>query len=183
MKVYIFIIVIFIGYLIIRSNINENKRKKEIIHSTDILLGETTGFNNQSYQKVFCNRVIDGDTIVIDNGKKVRFANIDAYEKNSPIHNDIMNFLIPLIEGRMIYIDIKGIDKYKRQIGIIYTLDGVNVNYELVVNGYARVYDQYCDKSSEFYKNLKKAESHAKMMLIGGFGLGLNSPWFDRHNN
>lgn len=131
----------------------------------------------------FVERVIDGDTIVLQGGLKIRFANIDAYEKNSPMHSRIMNYIVPLIEGKEVFIDIKDRDKYGRFVGTVYTLDGINVNHELVKNGMAVVFDQYCDRSSDEYRALKEAERTAIIYGLGGYGMMLNRPEVDRHRN
>jgi len=143
------------------------------------VVSNVNNFNTQSF---YVNRVIDGDTIVVNGGHRIRFANIDAYESNSPMHLHIMNYMVPLLQGQNVNIDIRGKDKYGRLIGNVFTSNGLNVNHELVKNGMAVVYDNYCDRSSDEYRALKESERIAQVYRLGGWGMLLNRPEFDRHN-
>lgn len=91
-------------------------------------------------------RVIDGDTIVVDlslglgvvlDDQYIRFYGIDAWEIQGEER---------LKEGK-IEIEIRpewgqnGKGKYGRWLGVVY-IDGVNVNIELVEEGYAEQYQE-----------------------------------------
>jgi len=136
--------------------------------------------NAQDTKTFKVDRIIDGDTIVVNNKTKIRLAYIDAYEKDSIIHKEIMTFVTPLLKGKNIKVEVNGIDQYQRLIGVVFLEDGTNFNYLLVQKGYAVLYEGYCKKKSMEYKMLKSFENEAKLNKLGGWGLNLNIPSVDR---
>lgn len=95
--------------------------------------------------------VADGDTITIEtnSGKeKIRFAQIDTPEishfgsKSQPFGKESGAALRQMVEGKSVRVEVEAIDKYKRNVGTVYVGD-LNVNRELVKNGFAWVYRQY----------------------------------------
>lgn len=160
---------------------------KDVARSENLIEGIKSSLtaNNVDYKcnpNAIVSRVIDGDTLVLTNGDKIRFANVDAYERSSIIHQTIMNDIRPMLVNKSICVDYRGIDKYGRKIGNINLTNGMNINAYLVQKGYAVVYDQYCDKKSEEYKILKQLEQEAKLKRLGGWGLNLPLPSVDRKN-
>lgn len=105
--------------------------------------------------KIFCNRVIDGDTIEGTFTKTIleldvkftvhfRLIRIDAPEKTGVTKEAgirSMEYLKGRIEGQNIKVKIKGRDKYGRWLAEIFK-DGININDELVQLGFA-VYRTY----------------------------------------
>jgi micrococcal nuclease len=101
-------------------------------------------------------KVTDGDTIVADvdvgfgfktSKTKIRLSGIDAGETRS---KDLIikekgerakEWLRSLVEGKEIYVESQGIDKYGRVLGRIFTLDGSCCNDELIRLGLALTYD------------------------------------------
>jgi micrococcal nuclease len=96
-------------------------------------------------------RVIDGDTIQIDTGQKVRYIGIDAPELKHPrkpiqcFAKEAAGFNKSLVEGKKVRLekDVSETDKYGRLLRYVYLLqqDGVEkeifVNEFLVRQGYA----------------------------------------------
>jgi micrococcal nuclease len=94
--------------------------------------------------------VDDGDTVIVllaDNSKlKVRLASIDAPEVShtnhetgrigQPYSDNSKRFLESLVHGRQVIADCPEQDKYGRSICTL-TVGGVNVNAEMVRNGWA----------------------------------------------
>jgi len=91
-------------------------------------------------------RVIDGDSLVLESGLKVRLANVIAPEKSQPFTDSSRAALETLLKGRKLglyYIGEKR-DRYERAISQLFTLrpDGRPdqwVQAEMVRLGYARV--------------------------------------------
>lgn len=91
-------------------------------------------------------RVIDGDSLVLESGLKVRLANVTAPEKNQPFTESAKSALETLLKGRKLglyYIGEKR-DRYERAIAQLCTLrpDGRPdqwVQAEMLRLGYARV--------------------------------------------
>ncbi len=89
--------------------------------------------------------VIDGDTIVaLHNGakEKIRLANIDAPEKDQPYGMDARQAMFSLVFKKQARIEPKVIDKYGRTVALV-TVDGINVNEEMVKRGMAWEYSHY----------------------------------------
>lgn len=90
-------------------------------------------------------RVIDGDTIELAGGDKIRYIGIDAPETVDP-RKPVQCFGVEassenkkLVEGQLVRLakDISERDKYGRLLRYVYLEDGTFVNLELVRNGYA----------------------------------------------
>jgi micrococcal nuclease len=88
--------------------------------------------------------VIDGDTFDTTSGDRVRLADIDAPEYGEPGYYDAKNFLISLVYGKTVYLDIDDIyetDKYGRLVCVVYVKSSSthykNVNKALLVEGVA----------------------------------------------
>lgn len=168
---------IFAAFLLVYIY-KEDKRKEFINNAIDNMMAIKK--NEQLYKVI---RVIDGDTIVLDTGAVVRFAYIDAYEANTPIHDEIVSFLNYLILNKFVKVNFVGVDKYNRNIGDIYLEDGQNVQTLLVEQGYARVYDKYCDTNSDEYHALMRAQAQAHMYQVGAWSMLLDAPWVSRHSS
>lgn len=145
-----------------------------------IIIFNVVSINAQDLKEFTVNRIIDGDTFVVENKTKIRLAYIDAYEKDSIIHNEIMTFITPLLKGKNIKVEITGIDQYQRLIGIVFLEDGTNFNYLMVKKGYAVIFEGYIKKKTIEYEILKNLEDNAKLEKLGGWGLNLNLPSVDR---
>ncbi|MDD2865428.1 MAG: thermonuclease family protein [Methylococcales bacterium] len=115
-------------------------------------------------------RVADGDTITVKSyqGKeKIRFAQIDAPETThfgsaaQPYGKESAAFLRSLVSNKNVRVDVETVDQYGRNVGTVF-VDGINVNREMVKNGYAWVYRQYAHDES-----LLELEKSARANRIG----------------
>jgi endonuclease YncB( thermonuclease family) len=87
-------------------------------------------------ENVILARVIDGDTLVLNDGRHLRLLNINSPEKSSPLSEKSASFLRQF-ENKSINVQIAGIDKYYRNLARIYSIDSIYLNLELVKNGLA----------------------------------------------
>lgn len=89
---------------------------------------------------VTVKRVIDGDTIVIDNDERVRLLTIDTPERGQHLYKEAKEFLATMIEGKKIEMEkgTRNRDKYNRLLRFIYFEDKL-VNLELIKQGLASV--------------------------------------------
>ena len=97
-----------------------------------------------------CTKVVDGDTIYLDNGEKIRLVGVNTPEKGVDGYLTSKNFVQKLCLGKTVGIDIdnsKHTDKYGRTLGVV-IIDGKNVNEMLLKEGLAEV--MYIPPS-EFY--------------------------------
>ncbi len=86
-------------------------------------------------------RVIDGDTIVLTDGERVRLIGVDSDEKGGECYEEAKQRMQELVEGKDVLLekDITNRDKYGRLLRYIY-VDDVFVNLVMVEEGLAQVY-------------------------------------------
>ncbi len=102
-------------------------------------------------------KVIDGDTIELSSGEKVRYIGVDTPELHHPqksveyFAREAYEANRRLVEGKKVRLefDVQKQDRYGRLLAYVY-VDGIMVNEWLVANGYARV--------ATFPPNVKYAE-------------------------
>lgn len=118
-----------------------------------------------------CMRVIDGDTIEICSGIRVRLADIDAPESIESGYETSTNALKSRVLDKQVFLDMDGRDSGGRYVCVLYVKSGSkykNVNFALVVGDYA-VYDDHDNnvfdptKWSMYENNL--ATSNAEIIL------------------
>jgi micrococcal nuclease len=83
-------------------------------------------------------RVIDGDTIVIEGGERVRYIGINAPELNQPWGKEAWQLNKKLVGGKRVRLerDVSHRDKYGRLLRYVF-VDNLFVNGELVRRGLA----------------------------------------------
>lgn len=97
-----------------------------------------------------CTQVVDGDTLYLDNGEKVRMVGINTPERGVDGYISSKNFLQKLCLNKEIGLDVdnaKNKDKYGRTLAVV-IVDGKNVNEILLKEGLAEI--MYIPPS-EFY--------------------------------
>ncbi len=134
----------------------------------------TTPLKTPEYgQLVTVTKVIDGDTIELEDGERLRYIGIDTPEKNDP-RKPVQCFAdkatqknITLVEGKKIkfYKDVAVRDKYQRLLGYVYLEDGTFINLELVKTGFAFSYPYPPDISKQ--EEFNKAQSVARENNLG----------------
>jgi endonuclease YncB( thermonuclease family) len=93
-------------------------------------------------------RVLDGDTIVLDNGETVRLIGVDAPETHHPeipvqrFAEESAEYLKRLVEGFECTLELEEgnlRDPYGRLLAYVF-VDGRNINAEMIRKGYAYAY-------------------------------------------
>ncbi len=102
-------------------------------------------YDNVFVYKLRVERVIDGDTFVLNTGEKVRLICIDAPELGKKGGEEAKEFLKRLIEGKEVVLekDISERDAYGRLLRYVYVMEGnetIFVNKELVKRGQAEIF-------------------------------------------
>jgi len=82
--------------------------------------------NQQKREIAVLKRVIDGDTIELEDGRIIRLLNINSPEKSSPLYNVSRGFIDQYV-NKSIEIEIVGIDKYSRNLARIYSEEYLNL--------------------------------------------------------
>ncbi|MEZ8219227.1 micrococcal nuclease [Candidatus Fervidibacteria bacterium JGI MDM2 SSWTFF-3-K9] len=91
-------------------------------------------------------KVVDGDTVVLSDGRTLRYIGVDAPERGQPFYEAAKNFNRRLVQGRVVELefDIERYDRYGRLLAYVFIRDAkgkrIFVNAELVSNGFAKVY-------------------------------------------
>ena len=121
-------------------------------------------------------KVVDADTIIL-NKEKIRLHGIDAPEseqycyvnkKSWPCGKQATEYLKKLLDRvsiRSLHCDISSKDRYGRSIGVCYIGD-ININSNLVENGWAIAYREY---SRDYIPNEKLASKRKIGVWQGGF--------------
>lgn len=105
------------------------------------------------------SKIIDGDTIRLENNQTLRLLGINTPEKNELYYQEAKDFLVQRIQNRTVQIETFGVGKYGRTLAYVF-LDGRNVNAEILLQGLATLY--YYDKDC-YYESLKEAEEFARL--------------------
>lgn len=117
-------------------------------------------------------KVIDGDTIVLDNREKVRYIGINAPEitKRDCFGNEAKkkNESLVLHKEVLLEKDVSERDKYNRLLRYVYLTDGTFVNKTLVQEGYAYASSYPPDISRQ--EELLEAQREAKRNKKGLWG-------------
>ncbi|MBU1124436.1 MAG: thermonuclease family protein [Candidatus Omnitrophica bacterium] len=124
-------------------------------HPTETSISSPQGYN---YEDILVTRVIDGDTVQLESGDRVRLIGIDTpeihnskklYRDSGRAGQDIATikelgrkshlFTKELIEGKRVRLafDVERFDRYNRLLAYIYLADGTFVNAQIVKEGYA----------------------------------------------
>jgi len=101
----------------------------------------TTSCGSISEDAVLVTRVIDGDTIEIEGGYRVRYIGIDTPERGEPYYIEASKANRNLVEGQKVRLekDVEDKDKYGRLLRYVW-VNNTMVNAELVRLGYAYSY-------------------------------------------
>ncbi|MFZ5932666.1 MAG: thermonuclease family protein [Patescibacteria group bacterium] len=102
---------------------------------------EVTPTPNPDRREAKVTRVIDGDTIEIEGGQRVRYIGMDTPEKDACFSNESTAKNKVLVEGKTIVLekDVSETDRYGCLLRYVYVGDSM-VNEVLVKEGYAEVY-------------------------------------------
>lgn len=90
--------------------------------------------------------VIDGDTVVLSDGRTVRYIGIDTPERGQPFYEAAKNFNRKLVRGKTVELefDVERFDRYGRLLAYVFVHDEkgqrIFVNAEMVRNGFALIY-------------------------------------------
>jgi micrococcal nuclease len=164
--------VIFLGVWYANSQVNFSAEPK-----VSLLFGRS---NN--YEDILVDRVVDGDTLRLEDGERVRLIGIDTPEmhESDKLYRDSQKsgqnvksiqalgrraygFTRDLVEGKRVRLefDLEKRDKYKRLLAYVYLKDGRFVNAEIVKQGYASLMTyppnvKYADTFKQLYQQARE---------------------------
>lgn len=134
------------------------------------------------YSDVLVKRAVDGDTLLLETGERVRLIGIDTPEmhESDKLNRDSKRssqdvetikalgrrsyqFTRDLVEGKRVSLefDVERYDRYKRLLAYVYLKDGTFVNAEIIKQGYASLMTyppnvKYVDTFKELYKEARE---------------------------
>lgn len=123
-------------------------------------------------KKAKVKRVVDGDTIVLENGSVVRYVGITAPGNKEPFEKEATQENKKLVEGKSVsleYDNYKG-DKFGRILAYL-IVDGKNISVELARKGLAQVVIYQHKKPFIYQNHLLKAQEEAKKKKLGIWSL------------
>lgn len=123
---------------------------------------EDSKIEKSAYQNV--KRVVDGDTIVLDNDEKIRLIGVDTPETVHPkkeveyFGKEASAFTKSMCEGKSVRIehDWQRHDKYGRTLAYIYLEDGTFINAEIIKQGYGFAYTRFPFKYIEEFRQYQR---------------------------
>jgi len=142
------------------------------IKNNNQVLGES---DDRGFEVAKVKRVIDGDTIELSDGRKVRYIGIDTPETKDPrvgvecFGKEASQRNKELVEGKTIYLekDVSETDRYSRLLRYVWLKETL-VNKQLVTEGYAFASSFPPDIARQ--DELRKAEQNARTRLLGLWG-------------
>ena len=162
----------------IQQSLGINKATKEISTKTSKKT-PTINKSTSEIETVKIRRVVDGDTVELEDGRKVRMLNMDTPETvkpNTPVMcygKEASDFSKKHLTDKVVQLvsDKEPNDQYGRALRLIF-LEGRDVtkvdqsyNAELVRNGMARVKDY--KPNTTFSRELRAVESEARNSKLG----------------
>jgi len=123
----------------------------------------------------YVKRVIDGDTILLANGERVRYIGIDTPETKHPYKavehfgQEAYLYNKGLVDGKWVSLefDAEKRDRYNRLLAYVYVGDTF-VNAKLVEGGYAQIYTVPPNvKHQELFLRLQQQAREGKKGLWG----------------
>lgn len=126
--------------------------------------------------------ISDGDTITVLKDRqniKIRLNGIDCPEKKQDFGMKAKQFTSNFVFGKIVKIEEITIDRYGRTVAMVYVSDKC-LNVELIKNGFAWVYTQYCKQP--FCSKWNEYQEKAKHKKLGLWDQpDPTPPWEFRH--
>jgi micrococcal nuclease len=117
-------------------------------------------------ERALVREVIDGDTVRLEDGRRVRYLGIDTPETGEYYYEEATERNRELVGGKVVELrpGSRDVDEYERLLRYVY-IDDIFVNAELVAQGYAKAYRKGpLEEHSEY---LFQLEEEARANSIG----------------
>ena len=111
-------------------------------------------------ENALVTQIIDGDTIAIEGGERVRLLGIDTPEKGEDYYNDAKAFLEERILMKEVELEksVENKDGYNRLLRYVW-LNGSLINIELIKEGLAKAY--FYNDEEQYKEMIAEAEKKA----------------------
>lgn len=118
------------------------------------LLNFVSTQSSSTREPVVISRIVDGDTLKLEDGRTLRLLNINSPEKGA-IGANLASEFLENFENKTVWIEITGTDKYRRSLARIYAPDYLNL--KIVELGLASKFLVQNSELSDFAKAEEKA--------------------------
>lgn len=121
-----------------------------------------------------CVRVIDGDTIVLNGGEKIRLIGVDTPETKHPkkpvqyFGKEATAFTRRMVEGKQVRLAFDQAnahlghkDKYRRALAYAFLEDGTLLNAEIIKQGYGFAYTRFPFARMEEFRRYEREAREA----------------------
>lgn len=153
-----------------------------VFHSKEEVKFKIPVGKSYDYTNIIVKRAVDGDTLLLASGERVRLIGIDTPEihESSKLYRDSKRskqdvseikemgqrsyqFTKNLVEGKAVSLefDVERQDRYERLLAYVYLKDGTFVNAEIVKQGYASLMTyppnvKYADLFLKLYREARE---------------------------
>jgi len=118
-------------------------------------------------------RVINGDTIQLSNGERIRLIGVDTPETKHPkkpveyFGKEASAFTKKTVEGKVVTLKYgwQSKDKHGYTLAYVYLKDGTFINAEIIKQGYGHAYTRFLFKHIEEFKQYEKEARENKRGL------------------
>lgn len=110
--------------------------------------------------------VVDGDTIELTDGRRLRYIGINTPERDQPYYKEATETNRQLVEGKEVQLefDVETFDQYGRTLAYVW-VDGVMANWEIVNRGFANAFT--VPPNVRYEEQLRQAEQEARQAERG----------------
>ncbi len=134
----------------------------------DVFIFTSFSVKDYNHETALIERVIDGDTLRLSDGRTIRLVNINSPEKGT-INANLSTGFLKSFENESVEIEILGTDKYNRYLARIYNPNYINL--EIVKKGFA---SKFLVNENEL-KEFRDAEQYA---IDNSLGIWKKSQFF-----
>ena len=134
-----------------------------------------------SGDREYVQRVVDGDTLMLGTGERVRLIGVDTPETNHPdrpveyFGKEASAFIRHMAEGKRITLDyddankhIGHKDRYGRTLAYVFLEDGMLLNAEIIRQGYGHALTRYPFSRMEEFRRLEREAWEQRRGLWNG---------------
>jgi len=131
----------------------------------------------QGVELAIVTYVVDGDTLEIATGERVRLIGVDAAERDGPYYGESKDKLSELVLNKQVRMekDVLNTDRYSRLLRYLYVGDTF-VNLEMVKQGYAMAFAYPPDV--KYAEQFLEAQQEAHSKQLGLWGSAETTPVF-----
>ena len=181
----IFLVIAFGGNStnnVVKPNVGQNSTTSQGSNISPEIVNNRTTPNTILAKNMLVRNVLDGDTLQLEDGRKVRFLNMDTPEtvkRNYPVmcHGpEASTFVKTMLSNKKVTItsDKETVDQYGRTLAFVF-LEGTDtnniensINAQMIKLGYAR--ENSYSPNTTYKKKFQELESIAKSNKTGFWG-------------